>query len=66
MYSLSLQSSSSIALHCLNPWSFTLREEHRQREFQSRMLRKMFGLKREDGVTGDRRKSQSEELHDMY
>jgi hypothetical protein len=33
-------------------WSLTLREEHRPRVFENRVLRRIFGLKR-DEVTGD-------------
>ena len=33
-------------------WSFTLREERRLRVFENRVLRGIFGPKR-DGVTGD-------------
>jgi hypothetical protein len=42
-----------------------LREELRLRVFQNRMLRRLFGLKR-DEVTGEWRKLHNEELHDMY
>jgi hypothetical protein len=35
------------------PWSFTLREEHRLRVFESRVLKKIFGSK-EGEVTGSR------------
>jgi hypothetical protein len=43
----------------------TLREEHRLRVFENRVLRIIFGPKREE-VTGDRRKIQNEELHYLY
>jgi len=42
---------------------FTLREEHRLREFENRVLRRIFGLMR-DEVTGKWRKVRSEELHE--
>jgi hypothetical protein len=42
-----------------------LREEGRLRVFQNRMLRRMFGRKR-DEVTGEWRKLHNEELHDVY
>jgi hypothetical protein len=45
-------------------WSLTLREEHRLREFENRMLRRIFGPKR-DEVTGCWRKLH-EELHNFY
>ena len=46
-------------------WSLTLREEHRLRVFENRVLRRMFGPKR-DEVTGECRKLLDEELNDMY
>jgi hypothetical protein len=47
-------------LYGCETWSLTLREEHRLR-----VLRKIFGPKR-DEVTGERRKLHSEELRDLY
>jgi hypothetical protein len=46
-------------------WSLTLREEHRLRVFEHRVLRRIFGPKR-DEVTGGWRKLHNEELHDLY
>jgi hypothetical protein len=46
-------------------WSVTLREEHRLRVFENRVLRRTFGPKRGE-VTGEWRKLHSEELHNMY
>jgi hypothetical protein len=43
----------------------TLREEQRLRVFDSRMLRKIFGPKR-DEVTGEWRILHNEELNDLY
>jgi hypothetical protein len=43
----------------------TLREEHRLRVFEIRMLRRIFGLKR-DEVTGEWRKLHNEKLRDFY
>ena len=45
-------------------WSLTLREEHRLRVFESRMLR-IFGPTR-DGVTGEWRKLHNVELNGLY
>jgi hypothetical protein len=45
--------------------SLTLREEHRLRVFENRMLRRIFGPKR-DEVTGGCRKLNNEELHGLY
>jgi hypothetical protein len=46
-------------------WSHTLREEHRWRVFENRVLRRIFGPKR-DKVTREWRKVQNEELNDLY
>jgi hypothetical protein len=45
--------------------SLTLREEHRLRVFENRVLRKIFGPKRNE-VTGEWRKLHNEELRDLY
>jgi hypothetical protein len=42
----------------------TLREEHRLGVFENRVLRRIFGPKRD--VTGEWRKLHNEELHDLY
>jgi hypothetical protein len=42
-----------------------MREEHRLRVFENRVLRRIFGPKR-DEVTGEWRKLHYEELHDLY
>jgi hypothetical protein len=46
-------------------WFLTLREKHRLRAFENRVLRRIFGPKR-DEVTGEWRKLHNEELHDSY
>jgi hypothetical protein len=46
-------------------WSLTLREERKLRMFENRMLRRVFGPKR-DEVTGEWRKLHNEELNDLY
>jgi hypothetical protein len=43
----------------------TLRKEHKLRVFENRVLRRIYGSKR-DGVTGGRRKLHIEELHNLY
>jgi hypothetical protein len=43
----------------------TLWEEHRLRVFENRVLRRIFGPKRDD-VTGEWRKLHTEELHNLY
>jgi len=46
-------------------WSLTLWEERRLRVFENRLLRRIFGAKR-DEVTGKWRKIYNEELNDLY
>jgi hypothetical protein len=46
-------------------WSVTLREEHRVRVFENRVLRRIFGPKR-DEITGKWRRLHNEELNDLY
>jgi hypothetical protein len=45
--------------------SLTLREEHRLRVFEDRVLMRTFGLKK-DEVMGGQRKLHNEGLHDVY
>ena len=52
-------------LYGCETWSLTLREEHRLRVFENRVLRRVFGPKR-DGVTGEWRKLHNEELNELY
>jgi hypothetical protein len=54
-----------VVLYGCETWSLTLREEHRLGVFENRMLRRIFGPKR-DEVTGEWRKLHNEELHDLY
>jgi len=42
-----------------------MREEHRLRAFENRVLGRIFGAKR-DEVTGEWRKIHNEELNDLY
>jgi hypothetical protein len=44
-----------VALYRCETWSLTLREEYRPRVFEKSVLRRIFGLKR-DEVTGEQRK----------
>jgi hypothetical protein len=46
-------------------WSLTLREEHRLRVFENRVLRRIFGPKRGE-VAGDWWKLHNEEIHKLY
>jgi hypothetical protein len=53
-----------VVLYGCETWSLTLREEHRLRVLENKVLRGKFGLKRE--VTGCWRKLHNEELHNLY
>jgi hypothetical protein len=54
-----------VVLYECETWSLTLREEYRLRIFENRVLRRIFGPKR-DEVTGEWRKLHNEELRDLY
>jgi hypothetical protein len=54
-----------VVLYGCETLSLTLREQHRLRVFENRVLRRIFGPKR-DEVTGEWRKSYNEELHILY
>jgi hypothetical protein len=53
-----------VGLYGCETWSPTLREEHRLRVFENRVLRKIFGPKREED--GSWRKLHNDELHSPY
>jgi hypothetical protein len=52
-------------LYGCETWSLTLREEHKLRVFENRVLRRIFGPKR-DEVTRGWRKLHNEGLHNFY
>ena len=54
-----------IVLYGFETWSLRLREEHRLRMFEKRVLRRIFGPKREE-VTREWRKLHNEEPNDLY
>jgi hypothetical protein len=54
-----------VILYECKTWSLTLREEHRLRVFENKVLRRIFGPKR-DEVMGGWRKLHNEELRDLY
>jgi hypothetical protein len=53
-----------VILYGCETWSLTVREEHKLRVIENRVLR-IFGPKR-DGVTGGWRNVHNEELHNLY
>ncbi|KAJ4447071.1 hypothetical protein ANN_09060 [Periplaneta americana] len=54
-----------VVLYGCETWTLTLREEQRSRVFENKVLRKIFGAKR-DKVTGEWRKLHNTELHALY
>ena len=54
-----------VVLYGCETWSLTLREERKLRVFENRVLRKIFGPRR-DEVTGEWRRLHNEELNDLY
>jgi hypothetical protein len=54
-----------VVLYGCETWFLTLRDEHRLSVFENRVLRRIFGPKR-DEVTGEWRKLHNEELHILY
>jgi hypothetical protein len=55
----------TVGLYGCETLSLTLREELRLKVFQNRVLRWIFGPKR-DEMTGECEKLHNEELHDLY
>jgi hypothetical protein len=53
-----------LMLYGCETWALTLREEHRLRVFENRVLRRIFGPKREED--GSCRKLHNDELHNLY
>ena len=54
-----------VVLYGCETWSFKLRVEHRLRVFEKRLLRRLFGAKR-DGITREWRKQHNEVLNVLY
>jgi hypothetical protein len=54
-----------VVLYGCEAWSLTLREEHRLRVFENRVVRRIFGPRR-DEVTEDWRKLHNEDLDNLY
>jgi hypothetical protein len=54
-----------VVLYGCETWSLTLREERRLRVFENRVLRRIFGPRR-DEVTGEWRRLHNGELTDLY
>jgi hypothetical protein len=54
-----------VVMYECETWSVTLMEEHRLRVLENRVLRRIFGMKK-DEVTGGWEKLHNEELHNLY
>jgi hypothetical protein len=54
-----------VVLYGCESWSLTLREDHRLKVLENRVLRRIFGPKR-DEVTGEWKTLHKEELNDLY
>jgi len=54
-----------VALYGCETWSLTLRKERKLRVFENVVLRRIFGLRR-DEVTGEWRRLHKKELNDLY
>jgi hypothetical protein len=53
-----------VVLYGCETWSLTLKQEHSLRVVENRVLRRIFGPKRDEGMEGGR-KLHNEELHDL-
>jgi hypothetical protein len=56
--------SKNLKIKIYKTWTLTLREEHRLRVFENRVLRRIFGPKREED--GSWRKLHNDELLSLY
>ena len=65
MFSKSYYKLLGLVLYGCETWSQTLREEHRLRVFENKVLRKIFGAKI-DKITGEWRKLHNGMLHALY
>jgi hypothetical protein len=54
-----------VFLYGCETWSLAIRQEHRLRVFENKVLRRIFEL-RKDEVRGELRKLHNEELRDLY
>ena len=63
-YVLDCNCRTPVVLYGCETWLLTLREQRRLRVFENKVLKSVFGPKR-DEVTGEWRKLHNEELNDM-
>jgi hypothetical protein len=55
-----------VVLYGYESWSYNLKEERRLRVFENRVLRRIFGGPKRNGVTWEWRKLHNEELNDLH
>jgi hypothetical protein len=65
MVNIPLQLVLPVVLYGCETWSFTLREEHRLRMSENRLLRRIFRPERDEVAAGWRR-LHNEELQNLY
>jgi hypothetical protein len=56
----------SLVLYGYETWSPALWEEHRLKVFENRVLRRIFGLRRDEIVGGWRKLHNEKPLHNLY
>jgi hypothetical protein len=61
-----LECKKIVILYGCETWCLTLRDEHRLRVFGNRVLRRMYGPKRDEVMGEIMEKLHNEELHDLY
>jgi hypothetical protein len=54
-----------VVLYGCDTWSLILREEHRLRPFENKVLRRIFEPKKNE-IVGSWRQRSNEELHNLY
>ena len=55
-----------VVLYGYETWSLTLREKRKLRVIENMVLGRIFGLRRDEEVTGEWRRLHNEELNDLY
>jgi hypothetical protein len=57
--------SLPVVLYRCETWSLTLREEHRMKVFENRVLRRIFRAKKDEKI-GGWKELRNEELHNLH
>ena len=64
-FSISVAAVLPVVLYGCETWSLTLQEERKLRVYENKVLRRIFGPRR-DKITGEWRRLHNEELNDLY